>query len=309
MQVRGFYWYVLNKPLGSEAELTDKLAKFPFHPCAASQESSKGWVPAMASEELVYHAHGAQLLMLKQEKRLLPASVVNDYLAEKVEQFESAEGYAPSRKVRQQMKDDLIIELLPKAFTKSSRLPVVIFPRQGWLLVMAGSAKTADDTTAFLRECLGSLPIALVNTDVSPSHMMTRWLSAPGELPEEWMLGEEVELKDADDAMVKVRNQDLFSDELAVHMESGKVVTKLALTWREQVSLMLQDDLSIKRVKLLLDDEAPAEALDSDDGKYAHEFAVSCNWLVPLCQSLLKALGGLDKAQAASQDRAFKKTA
>lgn len=309
MQVRSFYWYVLNKPLANSTELTEKLTQFPFSPCSAAQESSRGWVPAMASEDLVYEAHGAQLMMLKNEKRLLPASVVNDYLMEKVEQFEAAEGYSPSRKVRQQMKEDLIIELLPKAFTKSGRVPVVVFPRQGWLLVLAGSAKIADDTTAYLRECLGSLPISLVNTDVSPSHMMTRWLATPGELPGDWSLGEEVELKDADDATVKVRNQDLFSDELAVHMDSGKVVTKLALTWREDVSLLLQDDLAVKRVKLLLEDEAPAEALDTDDGKFAHEFAVNCNWLVPMCQSLLNAMGGLEKAQAASRDRAFSKPA
>lgn len=309
MQVRSFYWYVLNKPLGSSSELTSKLDAHPFHPCGASQESSRGWVPAMSSEELVYEAHGAQLLMLKQEKRLLPASVVNDYLQDKVEQFEAAEGYTPSRKVRQQMKDDLIIELLPKAFTKSMRVPVVIFPKQGWLMVMAGSAKTADDLTAYLRECLGTLPVSLISSEISPSVQMTQWLSAPGELPDDWVLGEEVELKDADDAVVKVRNQDLFSDELAVHMDNGKVVTKLALTWREQVSLLLHEDLSIKRVKLLMDEDAPAEALDSDDGKYAHEFAVSCNWLVPMCQSLIKALGGLDKALAASQGRAFKQSA
>lgn len=304
MQVRNFYWYVLNKPLAND--LAEKLEGSPFEACGLTQQSSQGWVPPLNGEGFVYEAHGAQLCMLKQEKRLLPASVVNDYLQTKVEEFEAAEGYSPSRKIRMQMKDDLILELLPKAFTKVSKAPVLIFPRQGWLLVLGGSTKTADDTTAFMRETIGNLPISLVNSDVSPSHMMTKWLADPKLLPEDWVLGEEVELKDAEEAVVRVKNQDLFSDELAVHMEAGKIVTKMALQWREQVSILVHDDLSIKRAKLLLEDDAPFEATETEEGRFAHEFAVSCNWVVPLCQSLLKAFGGLEKALAASQDRAFK---
>jgi len=306
MQVRNFYWYVLNKPIGSRDELEKKLASKPFEPCMSQQLSSQGWVSADSSGDRVYEAHGAQLLMLKQEKRLLPAAVVNEYLQQKVEEFESAEGYSPSRKIRLQMKEDLTQELLPKAFTKSSRLPVLIFPKQGWLMVLSGSAKSADDATAFLRDTLDGLPVSLVNTDNSPSFVMTSWLQNPLSLPEDWALGEEVELQDAEGALVRARNHDLLTDELSVHLDAGKVVSKLHLIWRENVSFLLQDDLSIKRIKLLLEqEEAPADD-GSQDAKFAHEFALSCNWLVPFCQALLSAMGGLDKALSASQSRAFR---
>jgi len=304
MQIRNFVWYVLSKPLGDPGELAAKLSDHRFKPCNHQQQMSQGWV-APVGDELVYEAHGAQLLMLKQEKRLLPGSVVNEYLQQKIEHFEAEEGYKPGRKVRQQMKDDLIIELLPKAFTKSSRIPVLVFPRQGWLLVLGGSAKTAEDATTFLRTSLGSLPTALVNVDMSPSHQMTRWLMDPLTLPADWMLGEEVELVDEEKATVKVRNQDLLGDELTVHTQAGKVVSKLALVWREQVSLLLQEDLAVKRIKLLLEDDEPLVDGDDADAKFAHEFAISCNWVVPLCESLLTAFGGLDKALSGSQERAF----
>lgn len=308
MQVRSFYWYVLTKPLASGAAISQALAKHPFTPCAPQQLQSQGWSGPIHSEELLYEAHGAQLLMLKQEKRLLPASVINDYLQQKLEAFEADEGYMPGRKVRQQMKEDLTLELLPKAFTKTSSVPVVIFPKQGWLMVIAGSAKTADDTTAFLRETLGSLPVSLMNVDTSPTHTMTNWISAPGELPDDWQLGEEAELQDEDGAMVRVRNQALFSDEMAVHMDAGKRVNKLQLMWKEDLTLMLQEDMSIKRIKLLLegDDLDVADMQDGPEAKYAHEFAVSCNWLVPMCQSLLAAMGGMDQALAGSIERSKK---
>lgn len=305
MQVRNFYWYVLNKPLPDRVDFEKKLEGKPFEPCMSQQLSSQGWVSAVSSGELVYEAHGAQLLMLKQEKRLLPASVVNEYLQAKVEEFEQAEGFSPSRKIRQQLKEDLTQALLPKAFTKSSRTPVLIFPKQGWLMVLSGSAKSADDVTAYLRDTLDGLPVSLVNSDNSPSHVMTSWLSNPLSLPQDWALGEEVELQDAEGALVRARNHDLLTDELNVHLDAGKIVSKLHLIWRENVSFLLQDDLSIKRIKLLLEqEEAPGDS-DSQDARFAHEFALSCNWLIPFCQSLLTAMGGLDKALAASQSRAF----
>lgn len=303
MQIRNFFWYVLNKPIGDKGSIEAKLAEHGFKPCTHQQQMSQGWVPPVG-DELVYEAHGAQLLMLKQEKRLLPASVVNEYLQQKVEHFEAEEGYKPGRKVRQQMKEELVQELLPKAFTKSGRIPVLLFPKQGWLLVLRASAKTAEDATSFLRSSLGSLPTALVNVDISPTHQMTRWLMDPLSLPADWMLGEEVELQDEEKATVKVRNQDLLGDELTVHTNAGKLVSKLAMVWREQVALIIQEDLAIKRIKLLLEEDDLVDG-DDPDAKFAHEFALSCNWVVPLCESILAAFGGLDKALSGSQERAF----
>ncbi len=305
MQIRNFSWYILSKPLGDKDYIADKLEEHLFKPCTHQQLLSQGWVAPVNEGEWVYEAHGAQLVMLKQEKRLLPASVVNDYLDAKVQQFEEAEGYKPGRKLRQQMKEDITQELLPKAFTKSSRIPVLIFPEQGWLLVLGASNKTAEDATAFLRSSIGSLPIALVNTDSSPSSMMTQWLIDPLSVPGDWQIGDEAELTDAESALVRVRNQDLLGEEMMVHTSAGKQVTKLALTWREQVSLIVQDDLVIKRIKLILEDDDHGPEEDTEAARFAHEFAVSCNWVVPLCHSILDAFGGLDKALDASQSRAF----
>ncbi len=304
MQIKNFIWYVLNKPLPMATDISELLAQKEFEPCQAQQESSQGWAAPLHKGEFVYEAHGAQLLMLKQERRLLPSSVINEYLQAKVEEFEASEGYAPSRKIRQQMKDDLTIELLPKAFTKSSKIPVLLLPKQGWLLVLSSSAKSADDTTAFLRETLGSLPISLMNTDSNPGRTMTYWLGDPKTLPQDWALGEEVELQEPDSGTVKVRNQDLLAEELTVHLDAGKMVNKLALVWREDISCILNDDLTVKRIKLLLEDDDAPSSSEPHEAKFAHEFAVSCNWMVPLCESLLSALGGLDKALAASRAKA-----
>lgn len=309
MQIRNFFWYILNKPLPSSEEITKTLSDYVFKPCSHQQEMSQGWVAPLEDGGLVYDAHGAQLLMLKQEKRLLPASVVNEYLQDKIEHFEAQEGYKPSRAVKQQMKEDITITLLPKAFTKSSRIPILILPKQGWVFVLGAGNKTAEDTTSFLRACLGSLPTSLINTNDSTANTMTRWLIDPVSIPANWQLGEEVELIDTEKAVVKIRNQHLLGDELDVHTSSGKLVSKLAMIWRDQISILLHEDLSIKRIKLLQEDDGDHYDGDDKAAKFAHEFAVSCNWLLPLCQDILEAFGGLDEALASSQSRSFEEKA
>src|SRR3546814_11360744 len=72
-------------------------------------------------------------------------------------------------------------------------------------------------------------------------------------LPDGFSLGEECELKDAAEhgAEVKCQNQELQSDELAKHLESGKQVTKLALVLDDHVSFVLGEDLIIPTLKFL----------------------------------------------------------
>ncbi|WP_419589328.1 recombination-associated protein RdgC [Thiolapillus sp.] len=69
---------------------------------------------------------------------------------------------------------------------------------------------------------------------------MTEWLKESG-VPAAIQIGDECELRDLmeDGAIVRVRREDLFSDEIRVHLEAGKRAMRLALTWEERVSFLL----------------------------------------------------------------------
>ncbi|MDE9533146.1 recombination-associated protein RdgC, partial [Xenorhabdus bovienii] len=75
---------------------------------------------------------------------------------------------------------------------------------------------------------------------------LTDWVSK-NELPKEFMLQDEAELKAIleEGGVIRCKHQDLITDEIATHIESGKYVTKLALEWEERIQFTLSDDFTI----------------------------------------------------------------
>ncbi|MFH7376134.1 recombination-associated protein RdgC, partial [Pseudomonas syringae pv. tagetis] len=67
------------------------------------------------------------------EDKILPAAVVNDLLERKLEEIEEKEGRRPGGRERKRMKDDLLHELLPRAFVKSSRNDAFIDLQHGYV--------------------------------------------------------------------------------------------------------------------------------------------------------------------------------
>ena len=91
----------------SPSDLEEKMQVGTFTPCAKSQSLSLGWVPALGdgTEALVHAAAGRLLLCLRREEKILPASVIREQLAEKVETIEQEEGRKVYRKEKLRLKD------------------------------------------------------------------------------------------------------------------------------------------------------------------------------------------------------------
>jgi recombination associated protein RdgC len=66
-------------------------------------------------------------------------------------------------------------------------------------------------------------------------------------------------------AVVRCQHQDLQSDEIAKHLESGKQVTRLALTLDDHVSFVLGEDLVVRKFKLLDGAVDQLESTERDD--------------------------------------------
>jgi recombination associated protein RdgC len=187
------------------------------------------------------------------EDRLLPGAVVNDLLQKKLDEIEEKEGRRPGGRTRKRLKDELITELMPRAFVRPTRTDAILDMKQGIVAIDTSSKKSGEAVVSEIRRALGSFPALPLNAEVAPRAVLTGWLAGEA-LPDGLSMGDECELRDALDqgAVVKCQRMELEKNaEIDKHLQSGKQVTRLALTLDDHVSFVLGEDLVIRKFKLL----------------------------------------------------------
>ena len=278
-------------------QLEEKLQGGRFQPCASLQPMSYGWVPPVGKDDapLVHAAAGCFMLCAQREEKILPASVVNDLLAEKIAEIEESKGTTVRKKEREALRDEIIHDLLPRAFSFSRRLYAYIDPATGWLVVDAASAKKTEELASWLRRCLESLPVAPPAVNERPAAVMTRWL-AEGAAPADILVENECELRATDEegASVRCKKHDLSAPEIQNHLEAGKEAVKIALSWNDRLSFVLDDALSVKRLRfldLVQEQAADVEAADAAE-RFDADFAIMAGELALFLPRLLELFGG-----------------
>jgi recombination associated protein RdgC len=240
------------------------LGECGLKPVGPLELSSRGFVsPFGRDAEAMHHRQGPSVwLTVGGEDRLLPSSVVNDELGKKIAAAEQREGRKLGGRARKRMKEDLLHELLPRAFVKPMRLDGALDLEHGVVAVDTSSKKAAEAWVSELRRALGSFPALPLNAGVAPRTILTGWLAGE-KLPEGLVLGEECELKDGLDtgAIVRCQRQDLAADEIAKHLDAGKQATRLALTLDDHVSFVLGEDLVVRKLKFL---DGAMDAIEAD---------------------------------------------
>ena len=200
------------------------------------------------------------------EERLLPPAVVNDQLAKKIADFEAKNARKPGGKMRRQLKEELITDLLPRAFVRPLRTDALIDLDQRVLAVDTSSRKVAESVVSALREALGSFPALPLAAETAPRALLTGWV-AGDPLPAGLALGDECELRDPADsgAVVKVQRMELAGEEIETHLEAGRQAVRLALVLEDHVNFVLGEDLVIRKFKLLDGAVEQLETSERDD--------------------------------------------
>lgn len=272
------------------ADLEAKLIRRPLLPCGATALEARGWVSPVGTEQLVYALERNLLIALGLEQKLLPNAVINQAAQEKAEQIERSKGFKPGRKQLREIKELVTAELAPRAFAKRSRSCAWLSPDTGWLIVDAVSQPRAEELVDLLRDTLGEFPVTLPDLPRSPTSAMTDWLeqaSAPGN----FSIDDECELAAADESRASVRylRHDLATDEIRKHIRGGKFARRLALSWNDRVSFVLDDKLQIKRVRLLDIDEGDEQETDAA-AQFDADFLLMAGLLAPMLDELMAAL-------------------
>ena len=288
--------YPLNKDKLPDLEmLANKLQEAAFKPCMGLDWDSIGFSsPVSFSPEMVFPAQNTWRIALKKEEKVLPAAVVRDILDEKINEIREIEGRNVGRKEKIELKENITDDLLPRAFTKSSKTEAIIDSQYGFLLINQANSNRAEMLLTKLRDALGGLEAKLPRTQQSPGSLMTEWLlqsSAAGHFE----LDSDCELKGLGDAapVVRISHQDLTAEEVVNLVKNGKIVTQLGLCWQDRVRFVLTQDFTLKRIQFLdvIQEEAAGQGDDMQSITFASQILMA-EALGELLSDLVHHLGG-----------------
>jgi len=294
--------YRFTEPFSLAAdELEEKLADKRFSPCGKQDEFSMGWTSPVGGsvEQLIHASNGFMMLCLKKEEKVVPAGVINEMLQDKIAEKEEQEARKLSKKERTALKDELIFELLPRAFSFSKKTFAYIDPKGGWMIVDAASAKKAEDLLSHLRKCLGSLPVVPVNTVDKPVTTMTEWLVNIATTPKDLVIEDECELRspEEDGSIIRCKKHNLALPEITNHLDTGKQVIKLAVNWTDRLSFIVDENLAIKRLKFLdlIQDQVSDTDAEDEVARFDVDFSIMSLELSNFLPRLLEIFGGENK--------------
>lgn len=295
MWFRNLQIYRLPENWGLTAEaLAEKLAAHPFQPCGSQDMASRGWASPTRDDRFVMAVGGQFLIALAVEQKLLPSSVINQAAADKAEIIEEQQGFKPGRKQMKEIKEAVLQELLPRAFTRRRTAFAWINPIAGWLVVDAASPARAEEIIDALRDSLDELPAKMVKTNLSPVSVMTDWLAA-NQATGNFTIDLDCELRAVTDEKAAVRyvHHALDGKDVQDHLAAGKLPTRIALTFDDRISFILTEKTCIKRLAFLdiIKEEAERQA-DAADMQMEADFALMSGELSRLIPAVFEALGG-----------------
>ncbi|NLY64194.1 MAG: recombination-associated protein RdgC [Alcaligenaceae bacterium] len=283
----------------SVQDLEAKLEKQLFQPGNRSDMQTMGWVSPCDNGSLVHAINGQYLLSLRVEKKLLPATVINQFTKARALEIEEQQGYKPGRKQIKEIKEQVTDELLPKAFSIFRDTNVWIDTKNHWLVIDAAAAAKSDEVIGMLAKILDPLPVQSLFTEQSPSAAMTEWL-VQDEAPANFSIDQDAELCSSAENRATIRyvRQTPEKEDVVKHIQSGKQCTRLALTWADKVSFVLNESLDIKRVTPLDILKENTDFSNMDDAeRFDADMVLMCAELSNLMADLVSALGG-EKKQA-----------
>lgn len=290
--------YRFTRPLEQDADALERnLEEFKFKPCGSQDVSKLGWVFPMGKSGSMYtHLAAKQILIcLKKEEKMLPAGVIKDQLNERVEAIELEQGRALKKKEKDSLKEEIVMQLLPRAFSRTSQTFAWIDPEADMLYVDASSTRKAEELISLLRKTLGSLPVVPIQLKNQADVIMTDWLTE-GNIPANFALEDEAELCSALEGggIIRCKQQDLLSDEIKNHLSADKFVTKLALCWADSISFIIGEEFALKRIKFADVIQEQNEDIDKDDfaARFDADFALMTGEIKQLVPAVLDAFGG-----------------
>lgn len=278
--------YQLNNDTLLNKDTIEKAVKSQlFTPCGNLDTTKIGWVSPYRDDNqdnLIIDINGQYLLRIKKETKILPAPVIKQALLEKIDKQEQTLSRKLTKNEKATLKDEVMIDLMPRAFSKYNHYWLWIDTDNKRIIVDSSNFKQAEDILAILRKELGALALTPLSIDKPLEQILTTWAKEKLSFSP-FILGDQAELKDPleGNGIISCKNQDITSDEMLIHFDSGKWITKMKIIDDRGVNFIVYSDLTLKRIKFdsIILDENEDIGSDEFDKRLEADFIIMSNVL------------------------------
>jgi recombination associated protein RdgC len=271
-------------------ELIAKLQSLPFQPCLPSLPISVGWTAPVeeAGRPLAEQINQRLMICMQAEERILPAAVVRQSLKEKVEQLEVTHQRKLGKKEKNALKEEVVMTLLPRSFTKLSRIYAYIDIKHNWLVLATVNKKRTEQFLALFKKTIGEAIHAIEFKKISP--ILTQWINHK-EHPEAFAIEKKGVLQDTNQKsrVIRCQQQDLFANSISEFIQDGCELKQLAVIWRDSIRFVLSDDFTLRSIKFedaLIEQVKEMEA-ETRQQKFMADFFMMTESVSSLLQDLL----------------------
>ncbi|MBU3577494.1 recombination-associated protein RdgC [Polynucleobacter sp. UK-Kesae-W10] len=261
-----------------------------FAPCGSSQEKSVGWVCPRGHEygAMIESSDGHHFARLAIETKSVPSSELTKHTEARCAEIEATTGRKPGKKERKEIKSDVHMQLLPKAFPKRKDVLVWIDEANQRIVVDTSSSAVADTVVVQLARI--GFTVLMLNTVQSAGAFMLNTLLGfeDDTVPQNFSLGRECELQALDESKARAtfKNHPLDGDDVCDHIKQGKSVTKLGLC-TANASFVMSDSMVLKKIDLIWE-----ESKSEDDDAFDADVFVTTKVLGDAITNLIASLGG-----------------
>ena len=240
------------------------------------------------------------LFSLQIDKKDIPKKIVDGLVNEANKAYRLDNGKPMSKNELIICREDIIDQLLPKAFIKTSNIMGYIDYENMLFVVDASSPNKFDLFSSKLREVLSNLSFQIINPDVNVSGLMGSWLMVYDVVPynsnvsvdDSFTIGEFCIMKQVVEskvATISLNNKHLDDDDIRNHITNGAVVESLMVNWESKINFVLNANFRLTKIEGtelvsdLVDDslgDYDQKGLENDEGLYREYKRVSLGLMV-----------------------------
>lgn len=277
--------YAAELPLINELEKI--LQEHAFSELTAYQGNGAGFVP-LCNFKFVLDFGSGFAFKVRYDEKILPAGVIKSHLDKRIAELEGDQLRKVPAKERAVIKEEIINELLPKAFSKEQYVTCFYWKKDSLLIVPTASSKLAGIVTSSLIRAVGSIKTRTIHVGgvkQSLTSKLKAYLQDAQGIPD-FQFDSSVKLKDENGKVVTIRGADLDTakDGILEALSQYSQVIEMGMS-TDDVFFKLAHDFVIRGVAFI--GEPEPEEFEDEVEQFTHFAAVQTTLLADVILKLM----------------------